>query len=426
LIFKFAVRNDQEYVNVAKNIEYFCFLFTPGLFFLGVSLLLQSYMLLVKDGTACPIVLSNWFTVFLNVLLNWILPKEGVRSGAIAADLSFACLAVFLFLWVIWDDDYRCSWTGLSWAALCDWAEVLKPMLICLCIVIAEWWVFDVVTILIGPYRTDWVVSHAVNVYIIEAIFVLFTCFAAGTSVQALEAMDASYYRRGIFIIKASLFIMWTTALVIGGILALSQEAIVKIFAKDLDTWSVEKTLSIVAILPYLKVSQTLGFHIKRRISQSSFVFLMSCQLILGFPLGMCLLFFSDRGIYGIWVGYIIGMFVQMVYFLSGLYSYVQEFSISKNYPKWKESLYSQDDVEDFDGKRQGVTSLLLRYSQMHMRFNSIDILCSHSIDSGLENQVYAFGDSLKDVEVKTIFWRFVNLFCAVLIFVIGFFVKYR
>ena len=41
---------------------------------------------------------------------------------------------------------------GLSWSCLCNWWDVLKPILICLFLVVAEWWVFDVATILIGMW----------------------------------------------------------------------------------------------------------------------------------------------------------------------------------------------------------------------------------------------------------------------------------
>lgn len=44
------------------------------------------------------------------------------------------------------------SFIGLSWSCLCNWWDVLKPILICLFLVVAEWWVFDVATILIGMW----------------------------------------------------------------------------------------------------------------------------------------------------------------------------------------------------------------------------------------------------------------------------------
>ena len=51
----------------------------------------------------------------------------------------------------------------------------------------------------------------------------------------------------------------------------------------------------------FCNLFQTLGFHVQRRFYQTSFIFLMTCQLILGFPLGMCLLFYSDSGVYGMY-----------------------------------------------------------------------------------------------------------------------------
>ena len=51
----------------------------------------------------------------------------------------------------------------------------------------------------------------------------------------------------------------------------------------------------------FYNLFQTLGFHVQRRFYQTSFIFLMTCQLILGFPLGLCLLFYSDNGVYGMY-----------------------------------------------------------------------------------------------------------------------------
>ena len=199
------------------------------------------------------------------------------------------------------------------------WRYLALKLLLQTCLVAAEWWVFDICTFVLGSVNEEWLVPQAVGVFILHSIFTIFKFFSMAASSQVQEAVHETYYRRAVFILKATVLVLWLLALASGTLLTAIRDVITTIFIDDdFAAAYAEDSMPLMGIFPFLKATQVLGFYISSRVNHSkmqqafNYGCVFICQTVVGLLIGMSLLFYAKRGMNGLWSGLLIGMILQV------------------------------------------------------------------------------------------------------------------
>ncbi|KAJ9131727.1 MATE efflux family protein [Pleurostoma richardsiae] len=270
-------------------------------------------------GTTYVLLLGAPFNIFLNWLLVWKL-DWGFAGAPIAMACTQLLLPVLLLGYVCFIDGSQC-WDGFSWRAFSNWGPMLKLALPGLLMIEAQYFAFELLTIVSGQFGGASLAAQSILVTLGSASYQVpfAVSIAASTRVANLIGTKLSHAA-------------WTSAKV-----ALSAGFIVGIFnmiilgmgrhvLPGLLTADSEVRHIVLAVLPTLAVMQVFdamaatSHGLLRGIGRQfvgGYTNLLSFYLV-ALPISFSTSFALGWKLQGLWVGVTVGLlivtFIEMVY----------------------------------------------------------------------------------------------------------------
>ncbi|KAK2831406.1 hypothetical protein Q7C36_016492 [Tachysurus vachellii] len=303
-------RQAQLYVNI-----YMAAL--PGLFtYIAEATYLQN------QGVIWPLVISGVVGNVINAFFNYIflfvldLGIVGSAAASVAADYS---MAIMLFVYIIYKGLYKDTWEGLSMDCLQEWDEFMRLGIPGMVMLGAEWWTYELGAFLAGLISEVELGSQSVT-YILANIAYMFPIgFSVAGSVRVGNALGAGDAEQAKLSAKISIACAVCVSMCLAVILGSSKDVISYIFSND---EQIRERVSSVMVLyaPFhvLDATAAAGGSIVRALGKQ--LYGAAGNLVgyygIGFPIGVSLMFAAKMGIFGLWTGLLICVFMQSIFFI--------------------------------------------------------------------------------------------------------------
>ncbi|XP_067307832.1 multidrug and toxin extrusion protein 1 [Pseudorasbora parva] len=305
-----VARVSQQYVNI----------FLPGLPAVFMFIIEAKY--LQNQGIIWPLVITGILANVLNVLINYILLivlDMGVPGSAAANVVSQYSLAIILFIYIRCKGLHKDTWPGWSIDCLQEWDSFIHlaiPSMIMLC---AEWWTYEIGGLLSGLISEVELGAQSV-VYGLTNIAYMFPIgFSVAGNVRVGNAMGAGDVAQAKLSAKLAIICAVSVAVVLSTVIGSSKNVISYIFTNDKDIRARVATVMVLyAPFHLLDATAAAGSNIVKGLGKQKMGAI--CNLVgyygVGFPIGISLMFAAKMGIFGLWTGLLISVFLQSVFFI--------------------------------------------------------------------------------------------------------------
>uniref|UniRef100_A0A8C4S7X5 Multidrug and toxin extrusion protein 1 n=1 Tax=Erpetoichthys calabaricus TaxID=27687 RepID=A0A8C4S7X5_ERPCA len=267
---------------------------------LSISFILQAVFLyqlqgryLQNQGIIWPQVITGAAGNIVNALINYIFlfvlnlgMYKFIQGSAWANTISQFSLAVFLYSYIRWKKLHVETWSGWSQECLQEWGSFIRlaiPSMLMLCI---EWWTFEIGSFLSGGENR---VSD-----MLELGFPL--GYGVAVNVRVGNALGAGNTEQA----KKSCKVAMMSILVMSVVLALKNK-IAYIFTTD---------PYVINYLGFFGIVKGAG---KQKIGA---ICNLTGYYIIGLPIGVSLMFAAHMGVLGFWIGLLVCVFMQSIFFL--------------------------------------------------------------------------------------------------------------
>jgi MATE family multidrug resistance protein len=296
-----------QYIQVAM-------LALPAIFLYTI---LQRY--LQAQNIVYPFIITGLCANILNALAHYLflfVAKWGVQGAAGAVVLSWYTLLISLLIIIYVRKLHVKTWGGWSRECLKDWGQFAKFSVLGLCMVIVEWISFE-----IGFFVSGFVgnIQQAIHSLLCSFIFVLFTISKALSMTAAIRvgnelgAGNIRGAKRALFVIL-TLDVAWT--IFIASMVVGLKDYIPMIFTTDADV------LQAMGPIMYVAAGVLIGGNMQvilagvvrgsgRQTGGAAANF--TSFWVFGVPLGIVLVFVAHLGIFGFWLGLLLGEVMQML-----------------------------------------------------------------------------------------------------------------
>ncbi|XP_056127055.1 multidrug and toxin extrusion protein 1 [Rhinichthys klamathensis goyatoka] len=305
-----VARVSQQYVNI----------FLPGLPAAFMFIIEAKY--LQNQGIIWPLVITGILANVLNVLINYILLfvlDMGVPGSAAANTISQYSLAIVLFIYIRCKDLHKDTWAGWSIDCLQEWDSFIHlaiPSMLMLC---AEWWTYEIGGLLSGLISEVELGAQSV-VYGLANIAYMFPIgFSVAGSVRVGNAMGAGDVAQAKLSARLSMICAVSVAVVLATVIGSSKNVIAYIFTNDKDIRARVATVMVLyAPFHLLDATAAAGGSIVKGLGKQKMGAI--CNLVgyygVGCPIGISLMFAAKMGIFGLWTGLLISVFLQSVFLI--------------------------------------------------------------------------------------------------------------
>ncbi|XP_063751412.1 multidrug and toxin extrusion protein 1-like isoform X1 [Eleginops maclovinus] len=347
-----AVRQSAE---VARLSQLYVKIFMPALPAAFMYQLQASY--LRNQGIMWPQVISGAMGNILNVIINYIFLKHldlGITGSAAANAISQYSLAVFLFVYISFRGLHKATWDGWSADCLQEWGPFLHlaiPSMLMHCL---EWWLYEIAGFLAGIISEVELGAQSI-VYQLAAIVCMFPVgISVVASVRVGNALGAGNTEQAKLSSKVSLICACFVSCLIGAGLIVLKDLVGYIFTTEQDI--IQRVADVMKLYCVSHVAEAIAvrtfFHITHIIflqgDTKPNLFLLSfkclvisspqavtggivrgtgkqmigavCNLVgyylIGFPIGVSLMFPVKMGIVGLWSGFLISVLIQSTFFI--------------------------------------------------------------------------------------------------------------
>ncbi|XP_067864534.1 multidrug and toxin extrusion protein 1-like [Heptranchias perlo] len=309
---------------VAKLTELYVKIFTPAL--PAIFLYQLEIRYLQNQGINMPQVftgfIANVFNVVINYLLLYVLTL-GVQGSAVANVVSQYCQVILLFVYIRWKKLYVGTWAGWSTECLQEWGQFTRlaiPSMLMLCI---EWWAYEIGTFLAGLVSELELGAQSVIYQILTAVYMIPLGYSVAASVHVGNALGARKPEQAKNSAKVALWCIAVCALVMCVILGAVRDVVGYIFTTDKDIIQLVADILPLIIASHLidAIAAVSGGVLRGAGKQKLGAIgnLVGFYLI-GFPIGISLMFAAKLGILGLWSGMLICVAVQCVFLQTVIY----------------------------------------------------------------------------------------------------------
>ncbi|XP_072796214.1 multidrug and toxin extrusion protein 2-like [Vicugna pacos] len=273
-------------------------------------------------------VAANVLNVGMNALLLYALDL-GVVGSAWANTASQFFLSALLFLYMWWKKVHVDTWGGNEdtdfsydgWTMDCfqEWGLYIRlavPSMFMLCI---EWWTFEIGTFLAGLVSVTELGAQAVIYELASAAYMVPLGLGTAASVRVGNALGAGEAERARQACVTALLCAGACALVVGVLLAALKDVAACVFTSDRGIVSlVSRVMPIFAPFHLFDaLAGTSGGVLRGAGHQKMGACLNAVgYYLLGFPLGVSLMFAAQQGIVGLWSGLLVCVFFQALFYL--------------------------------------------------------------------------------------------------------------
>ncbi|XP_072446062.1 multidrug and toxin extrusion protein 1-like [Chiloscyllium punctatum] len=309
---------------VAKLTQSYVTIFIPGLPAAFLYTLEVKY--LQNQGIILPQMIIGFLTNIFNTVINYLLLfvlMLGVPGSAAANVASQYCQVIFLFVYIRWKRLHEKTWEGWSTDCLQEWGPFLRlavPSMVMMCI---EWWSFHIGMFLVGLINEVQLGAQSIIFQIITIAYRLSVGYGVSATIHVGNALGASNPQQAVNYAKIALLCIACIALINSMILGAIRTVVGHVFTSD------KEIVQLVAeVIP---LSAT--FHLFDSISGVCAGVLRGAgkqklgaignlvgYYLIGFPIGVSLMFAGKLGVFGLWCGMLICVLLQLVFFLTLIY----------------------------------------------------------------------------------------------------------
>ncbi|XP_059829524.1 multidrug and toxin extrusion protein 1-like isoform X1 [Hypanus sabinus] len=281
---------------------------------------------LQNQGINMPQVLTGFLANIFNAAVNYVLIYKlslGIRGSAMANVASQYCQAIFLFLYIRCRRLHVETWAGWSPECLQEWGSFVRlaiPSMLMLCI---EWWGYEVGIFLAGLMNEIQLGAQCIIYQILTAVYMIPLGFSVSASVHVGNALGARHPQKAKTLARVGLLCTGSCAAVTCAILSSVSHVLGYIFTSDK-----EIILLVADVLPLVIIHQlfdalaAVSSGVLRGAGKQALgavVNLIGFYLI-GFPIGIPIMFAGKLGILGYWIGILTCTAVQVIFFQAVIY----------------------------------------------------------------------------------------------------------
>uniref|UniRef100_A0A3P9CTL0 Multidrug and toxin extrusion protein n=1 Tax=Maylandia zebra TaxID=106582 RepID=A0A3P9CTL0_9CICH len=267
---------------------------------------------LQNQGIMWPQVISGAIGNVLNAVINYILLSVldlGIAGSAAANAISQYSLAVFLFLCIYIKGLHIPTWDGWSRDCLQEWGSFLHLALPSMLMYCLQWWLYEIAGFLAGVISETELAAQSVAYEVSTVVFMFPVGFSAAASVRVGKALGGGNTEQAKLSSKVSLLCALIFSCFLGAGIGIAKDVIGYIF-------TTERKL-LFAFLP----SQGVSGSIVRGAGKQKIGALCSLvgYYLIGFPIGVSLMFPVKMGIFGLWTGFLVSTSLQSMFFITFL-----------------------------------------------------------------------------------------------------------
>uniref|UniRef100_A0A3B4TFW3 Multidrug and toxin extrusion protein n=1 Tax=Seriola dumerili TaxID=41447 RepID=A0A3B4TFW3_SERDU len=274
-----------------------------------------------SQGIMWPQVISGALGNVLNAIINYIflnLLDLGIAGSAAANAISQYSLAVFLYAYICARGLHKATWDGWSGDCLQEWGSFLRlaiPSMLMHCL---EWWLYEIAGFLAGVISEVELGAESI-VYELAAIAYMFPMgFSVAASVRVGNALGAGNTEQAKLSSKVSLICASIVSCVIGACLGVSRDVIGYIFTTEKDI--IQRVADVMKMYGFIHVAEAFAGVTGGIVRGAGKQMIGAvCNLVgyylIGFPIGVSLMFPVKMGIVGLWSGFLICVLIQSTFF---------------------------------------------------------------------------------------------------------------
>ncbi|XP_051719950.1 multidrug and toxin extrusion protein 1 isoform X3 [Ctenopharyngodon idella] len=277
---------------------------------------------LQNQGIIWPLVITGILANVLNVLINYILLfvlDMGVPGSAAANTISQYSLAIILFIYIRCKGLHKDTWAGWSMDCLQEWDSFIHLAIPCMLMLCAEWWTYEIGGLLSGLISEVELGAQSVMYGLANIAYMFPIGFSVAGSVRVGNAMGAGDVAQAKLSARLSMICAVSVAVVLATVIGSSKDVIAYIFTNDKDIRARVATVMVLyAPFHLLDSTAAAGGSIVKGLGKQKFGAI--CNLVgyygVGCPIGISLMFATKMGIFGLWTGLLISVFLQSVFFM--------------------------------------------------------------------------------------------------------------
>ncbi|XP_057700553.1 multidrug and toxin extrusion protein 1-like [Corythoichthys intestinalis] len=312
-----AVKQSPEVANLA---QLYVKIFMPALPPAFMYQLLGRY--LQNQGIIWPQVITGAIGNILNAMINYVLLHcldLGVAGSAAANTISQYVLPALLLAYIYWRGLHKATWGGWSLECLQEWGPFAKlaiPSMLMFCM---EWWAFEVGGFLASYISEVELGAQSVMYQLTVVSFMIPMGLSVAASVRVGNALGAGNREQAILSCKVSIICASVVACCVGIILTLSKDVIGYIFTTDPDI--LKRTADVMVLFFFMHLADSIAgvsggvFRGAGKQKVGMFSNLVGHYLI-GFPIGVTLIFATEMGVVGLWIGLTLCVVLQAIFFV--------------------------------------------------------------------------------------------------------------
>uniref|UniRef100_A0A3B5M7R1 Multidrug and toxin extrusion protein n=1 Tax=Xiphophorus couchianus TaxID=32473 RepID=A0A3B5M7R1_9TELE len=299
---------------------------------------------LQNQGIIWPQVITGAIGNVLNAIINYVFLyplNMGVAGSAVANAISQYVLAVILFAYICLKGLHKATWGGWSLDCLQEWGSFIQlaiPSMLMLCL---EWWIFEVGGFLAGVISEVELGANSV-IYELAIVAYMFPLgFAAAASVRVGNALGAGNIEQAKLSCKVPI--------VCASILGACKDIIGYIFTSDQDILLRVSDVMIIFCFTHLcdAVAGVTGGVLRGAGKQ---LIGALCNLVgyyvIGFPIGVSLMFAAKMGIIGLWTGLTVCVLMQSIFFLIHVSKLNWEKAVKEVIKRFTQLISSRDEED--------------------------------------------------------------------------------
>ncbi|KAJ0062069.1 hypothetical protein NL108_015280, partial [Boleophthalmus pectinirostris] len=336
-----VVRQSAE---VARLAQLYVTIFMPALPAVFMYQLQGRY--LQNQGIIWPQVISGAIGNVFNAIINYIflhLLDLGIQGSGAANAISQYCLPVILFLYIHIKNLHKVTWDGKlqpkyihtlnylcleefvlfflvpsGWSMDClrEWELYLSLALPSMVMMCSEWWLYEVGSFLAGLISETELGAQSVVYELATVVYMMPLGFAVAASVRVGSALGAGNIEQAKISTKVSLGCAFVSSCITGVFLGLTGNVIGYIFTTEKDI--IERVAVVMNFYGLVHITEAFAGCIagivrgsgKQKVGAA--VIFVSYYLV-GFPVGLCMMFPLKLGIVGLWTGFLISALGQSV-----------------------------------------------------------------------------------------------------------------
>ncbi|RYP56212.1 hypothetical protein DL771_011999 [Monosporascus sp. 5C6A] len=254
----------------------------------------------------------------LNVLVNWLFVWHfgwGFIGAPIAVAFTQLLMPGLLFAYVVYVDGYQC-WGGFSRRAVTNWGPMIWLALPGMIMVEAEWFAFEVLTLMVSRFGTSYLAAQSILVTLTATTFQIPFPVSIAASTRVANLIGARLVDAAKTSAKVGLYAAFAIGVFNLALLASLRYQLPLLFTRD------EEVMAIVAdVMPLCAAMQVfdaltaMAHGLLRGIGKQSvggYVNLASYYLV-GLPISAATAFALDWRLWGLWLGPTVGLFLVSV-----------------------------------------------------------------------------------------------------------------